>query len=469
MVKYYCRKFLCFYFYAIFMGSSVIANGNKGNNPGNYFTDEGQRVIERKNWIVLNDQMNIPEFAPVDKEINNLLSRWNIKGAAVGVARNGEIVYAKGYGYADQQNKVKVQPDHLFRLASISKLITATAIFRLVEQGRITLDTQVFGKGGILSDSVYNKQIRDKRIEEITIRHLLNHSAGWQRQRNIDVVWLPYHQLDNFLPGPFNLKTKLVAYTLNRGLSMEPGLKSSYSNVGYVILGDVIERVSGRNYYEFVREEIFEPCNISDIFPGGSFKEDRYADETFYYDMVGARMRNSVFGEGMQVPGPYGSANIELLGPGGGWVGSVRELLKLMLAVDGFDDAPDILSNESIEEMTSNGPGLSPMGWAGVSDDRWWRTGTLSGTSALMVRKNEGISYVVLVNTSTSMRSQFTSELYKVMERGLSQVNDWPDPKNHFIDYSFRDRAELKFAPAIEKENLKRNFLFIPDLVKQVD
>jgi CubicO group peptidase (beta-lactamase class C family) len=470
MVKKYCRKSLCFYICAILTCASteILANGNGGNSSGSYFTDEGKRIIDRENFIVLNHEMDIPEFYPIDNEMNNLLSRWNIKGAAVGIAKDGKIVYAKGYGYADHQNKVKVQPDHLFRLASVSKLITATAIFRLIEQGKVSLDSPVFGKNGILNDSIFNKQIKDKRVEDITIRHLLNHTAGWTQTRNIDVVWLPDYKLDNFLPGPFNLKTKLIAYTINRGLGIQPGSKSTYSNVGYVILGDVIERVAGTNYYDFVRENIFQPCKISDIFPGRSFMEERYADETLYYDMFGARMRTSVFGEeGILVPGPYGSANIELLGPGGGWVGSVRELLKLCLAIDGFDDAPDILSKESIEEMTMKSPGILPIGWAGVSEDRWWRTGTLSGTSALMVRKNDGISYVVLINTSTSMRSQFTSELYKVMERGLAQVNSWPDPKDIFVDYSYKNKIELQGIPSIEKKNLMKDFLFLPDMVRE--
>ncbi len=458
----YCRKFLFLKFCVLLMGPTFIfANGDQELK---LFTDEGERLIARENLIVLNEQVNIPEFKSIDREIQALLSTWGIKGAVVGIAKDEEIVYAKGYGFSDISKRKSVQPDHLFRLASISKLITATAVFKLIEEQKFTLDSKVFGENGLLNDSIYQSNIVDKRIEDITIRHLLNHTGGWDKREIWDVAWLPDFQLHEFLPGPYSLTSKLIAFTLNKGLEADPGTKSAYSNVGYIILGDVIQKLSGKTYDEYVRSEIFEPCKISDIFPGKSFEEDRYVDETMYYDAPGAKMRRSVFGEGNIVPGPYGSANIELLGASGGWVGSAREILKLVMSIDGMDHVPDILSAKSIEEMTTRDPENFPFGWMGVSEDSWWRTGTLSGTSAIVVKRNDGISYVMLVNTSTKMGNRFSYEMRKAIEKGLAAINHWPDRYNVFANYTYKEKVFPSPLPGVKIPQPEKPLIVMHDL-----
>ncbi|SDX25827.1 N-acyl-D-amino-acid deacylase [Nitrosomonas oligotropha] len=106
-----------------------------------------------------------------DTVIPALMSRWNIPGAAVAVMKEGRLIFARGYGYADKSKNELVMPDSLFRIASISKPITATCVMRLVEQGRISLDTKVFPflDLGVPSDT---------RINQITVRNLLEHT-GW--------------------------------------------------------------------------------------------------------------------------------------------------------------------------------------------------------------------------------------------------------------------------------------------------
>ena len=109
-----------------------------------------------------------------DRNFERFREQNNLKGLAVAIVKNEKLVFAKGYGYADIDKKISTSPDQLFRIASVSKLVTAITIMKLVENGKLKLDGKVFGKYGILNDEKY-LQIKDKRLENITVRNLLNH------------------------------------------------------------------------------------------------------------------------------------------------------------------------------------------------------------------------------------------------------------------------------------------------------
>jgi hypothetical protein len=99
-----------------------------------------------------------------------------------------------------------------------------------------------------------------------------------------------------------------------------------------------------------------------------------------------------------------------------------------MLAIDGMDCPNDILEKESVKRMvTPDKKYLDPMGWRGVRKDYWYRTGTLAGTSALMVRKENGISYVVLFNSSTWKGPMLSIDIRRMMDRALNKTDEWPE------------------------------------------
>lgn len=133
-------------------------------------------------------------------------------------------------------------------------------------------------------------------------------------------------------------------------------------------------------------------------------------------------------GSGEVVPIYYGGNNIELLGPAGGWVASAPELIKFLTAIDGLPDQPDILLPETIARMSDPdfaGKGL--FGWRG--SDRygtWWRTGYLTGSSALMVRQKDGLNWVVMMNTSTYKHSRIHRYVSGMMFGTISRVKEWP-------------------------------------------
>lgn len=364
-------------------------------------------------------------FESIDQSVNSFLRRNDMAGASVAIAKDGKMVFSKGYGWADQDNRVRTEPYHLFRVASVSKLITAAGIMKLVENGKLSLDDHVFGPNGILNQSPYDVYI-DRNVEKIKVAHLLNHSGGWTNRWG-DPMFIPHavaRGLKKELPVD---ATDIIQYMLGKRLHFKPGTMSSYSNLGYAILGKVIERVSNNDYESYIKTNVLYPIGIFDMRVGGSYLTERAELEVKYYEpsdsyLVIDHKSNE------KVSRSYGGNDIETLGPAGGWLASSTDLLKFMLAIDGIDLPQDILQKESVETMTTPAKKyLDPMGWRGVRKGYWYRTGTLAGTSALMVRKDNGISYVVLFNSSTWKGPMLSTDIRRMMNRALNKTRNWPE------------------------------------------
>jgi CubicO group peptidase (beta-lactamase class C family) len=305
--------------------------------------------------------------------------------------------------------------------------VTAIAIMKLVESGKITLGSKVFGKYGILNHKKY-LQIKDNRLENITVKNLLNHSGGWT-QRYGDIAFLPRivsEQTND--PMPLNIDS-YIKFVTSKRLHFEPGSTSAYSNLGYMILGEVIATVAKTSYEKFVKENVLKPAHIFDMQLGGSFEEEKLLEEVRYYQPEDAQLAESYDGSGRMVPKVYGSTNMTLLGSAGGWIASPVDLMKLIVVIDGDPQIKDILSKQSIAEMTHvDEKGLDPLGWRSTNENgEWWRTGTLPGTSALVKREPNGISWVMITNTSNYKGPHLAIEMDRVMSGSLKKINKWPD------------------------------------------
>jgi CubicO group peptidase (beta-lactamase class C family) len=362
----------------------------------------------------------------IDLQVDAFLKRWKIEGASLAVTKNERLVYAKGFGRANGETGEEVKPGHLFRIASVSKLITAVAIMKLYEEGSLQLDEKVFGPTGILNDSLFGVY-QDPRIEEITVRHLLNHTAGWSRFEG-DPIFNPLYIARKMnVPAPASFE-HILQYTLMRQLNFKPGTRYSYSNMGYAILGEIIKKRSGMPYQDYVVMNLLKPLGIHDMHIGKSYYHEKYPNEVRYHSSSGTITTHAMDGSGEVVPIYYGGNDMELLGPAGGWVASAPELVKFMTAIDGFNEQPDILSPETIASMTDPeiaGKGL--FGWRG--SDRygtWWRTGYLSGSSALIVRQNDGVNWVIMTNTSTYKQSRIHRYVSGMMFGAIHTVQQWP-------------------------------------------
>lgn len=366
------------------------------------------------------------EFEGAEKTVNTFLRKWSIAGASVAISKDGKLVFAKGFGYADTTSKTQIQPYNQFRIASISKLITAVAIMKLHEDGKISLNDKVFGADGILNDPYFSDP-KDKRVYDITVAHLLSHEGGWT-QRYGDQMFMPILVAENLgIKPPVDTKT-IVRFALNKRLHYTPGRGKAYSNLGYSILGLVVEKVSGMTYQDYCKKAIFEPLGIYDMTIAGNLPSEKTPLEVTYYVPPDVGLKPSIYGTGEMVTPIYGGNDIRSLGGAGAWLATTPDLMRLLLAVDGFRTRPDILSDESIRFMTDNGNGFAPVGWkTTVFDGTWWRTGSFPGSAGMMKRQSDGISWVVLFNASAWNGPEIYSYINSMMYRVISQIKDWPD------------------------------------------
>src|SRR5690349_139935 len=316
----------------------------------------------------------VPGMESYDQVIPSFMRTYAVPGAAVAVMRDGKLIYARGFGYADVESKTVVQPDALFRIASMSKPITAAAVMKLVEDGELTLDDRVAPLIAHLAPAP--GATVDPRWEQITIRHLLNHTGGWDRNKPnggfdpMDRPGIAAAAVD--APAPASAET-LIRYMKGMPLDFDPGERWAYSNFGYCILGRVIERVSGMPYEAFVRTRVLQPVGADRTRSGKSRLRDALPDEVKYYmpwePGLGLTLPlvPSVFlGEGMVLVN-YGGYHLEAMDASGAWVSSTVDLLRFLAGVDGQAGRPDILSAELVARMTSTGPTVCANGtcyWA---------------------------------------------------------------------------------------------------------
>jgi CubicO group peptidase (beta-lactamase class C family) len=410
-------------FIILFFGEIAITFSYKGESNRNTPINE----ITPISFKLSNELSSNTSMVSIDSIFTHFISRKKIKGASVAITKDSKLIYAKGFGWADEETRTKVEPKHVFRIASVSKLITAVTIMKIAEEGMISIDDHVFGTDGILNDSIY-LNYKDERIEKITVLNLLNHTAGWNNKKDDPLFQSLSIARKMHVKPPADIET-IIQYYLQKNLYYNPGTKYCYSNFGYAILGKVIEKVTGMNYEDYVQFAILHPLGIYDMHVGKSSLKDRFKNEVCYYDLGRNPKCYSFDGSGELKPQVYGGNNIELLSAAGGWVASAPELMKLIVAIDGFPDKPDILSDETIELMTrAERRTKNVIGWRGTDGyGTWWRTGTLAGTSALVMRNKNGINWVVLMNTTTKGRSKIHNEISKTMFEAVRSVKNWPD------------------------------------------
>jgi N-acyl-D-amino-acid deacylase len=391
----------------------------------------------------------VPGMASYDQIIPDLMRKYAVPGGAVAVLRDGKLIYARGFGYADVENKAPVRPDALFRIASVSKPITGVAIMKLVEEGRLTLDDRVAPFIAHLAPA--QGATVDPRWEQITVRQLLNHTGGWDRDKpngGFDPMFRPAIAASAVnAPAPASAET-IIRYMKGLPFDFNPGEKHVYSNFGYAILGRVIERSSGMSYEEYVRARVLQPVGANRTRLGKTRMRDALADEVKYY-LPGepgmgltAPLVPSVFpGEGT-VPVNYGGFYIEAMDSHGGWVSSTVDLLRFMAGVDGRANRPDILSSARVAEMTSNGFALCggacyyAGGWLVrpiQGDATWWHGGSLPGTTSILVRSYHNFSWVALFNARSGIN--FDNELDAALWNALAGVTSFP---THDLFSTFR-------------------------------
>ena len=383
----------------------------------------------------------VPQMTQADNLVKAFMNTFAIPGLTIVLAKEGKIVYMRGFGYEDRAKTLPVQPNNLFRIASCSKQITAIAIMKLFQAGKLSMTSKVFGPGGILEDApiISTANITDARIYNITVEQLLEHTAGWDRTVNCNsnpTAPYPYYfsgcdPINNPLTVSSELgisnpvsENYLSKYLLQKGLNFAPGTKYAYSNIGYLCLGAIIEKLSGKTYENYVKTDILEPLGIYDMHTGGNLLSDKQEREVEYTSTEGNNL--SVYGTGQQVPWTYGGMNVNAMSAHGGWITTARDFVKLLCAVDGFATKPDFLSAATISEMTTP-PAISnyAKGWQVNSSGNWWHTGAIPGTASQVVRSSNGYNWFIIMN-NRSNAGNFWSALDNLGWNIINATNSWP-------------------------------------------
>jgi CubicO group peptidase (beta-lactamase class C family) len=368
--------------------------------------------------------------------MTGFVTKHSIPGAALALTRNSRLVYARGFGHADLEAKTLVEPTSLFRIASLSKPITAAAVMLLVERKRLRLGDVVLD---FLGDFLPDKKQVDPRMNKVTVRHLLQHQAGFDSDKSFDPMFrLTQIAGELNVPAPAG-QQHVIRYMMSRPLDFDPGLRYAYSNFGYCLLGRIIENVSGQSYGGYVQANVLAPIGVAGMKLGRTMLLDKAINEVQYYDEE-RRTGPAIFGPrlGEPVPLPYGTWCLEVMDSHGGWIASAVDLVRFAAAFDEIAERK-ILEPASIETMfarpnsgSASGDVYYACGWSvrrvGFRGLNTWHTGALPGTSTLLVRRFDGLNWAVLFNTRSASDGQYLAGIIDgLIHVAVDQVKKFPD------------------------------------------
>ncbi len=324
------------------------------------------------------------DIEPLDNAVKDFMLKHSIPGVSVAITKNDRLVYVKSYGQMSPSDNTPVTNKNLFRIASVSKPITAVGIMKLLEANKLTMDSKVFGTGGILGNDYPSSNL--SQVSDLTVRHLLHHTSNlWPNDGNDPMFKQKNYNHD-----------QLIKWTLDNYSGVSTRGVHKYSNFGYCLLGRIIEKLSGKSYEQFIKDEVLKPCGITNMQLGGSTLAERKTDEVLYT------------GQGYD---PY-QYNFPRMDSHGGWIASATDLARFLVRVNGFNDKPDILQPATITTMTTRSVPSSnyASGWGVNNANHWWHTGSLPGTAAEIIRASNGFGWVVLCN-SRSYSGSFDGDL----------------------------------------------------------
>jgi N-acyl-D-amino-acid deacylase len=311
-----------------------------------------------------------PNLAQANAAMQTVVRTSRAPGAAFAVATGGRLVDVKGFGFADVAARTPVGPQTMFALASCSKPITAMAIMKLVDEGKLNLRTRAFPFLGIAGRA-------DSRLGSITIKELLNHSSG-----------LP-HDVNASTNDPMDTARAAALVRLR----FDPGSDQAYSNAGFNVLGAVIEKASGRRYIDDVRDVVFTPAGVTRF--GALHGAAPIHGQAVRYDKRGRVVTNRMR-EGAT--------------PAGGWVLSAADMVRVLIAYD----AGTIVSPASRAAMLA--PPVAPLklradgsafglGWdvvyrAGGDPNAvfYGKNGGITGSSTWIEHRPDGTDFAAFYN-----------------------------------------------------------------------
>lgn len=243
----------------------------------------------------------------LDELLGKQMEENHIAGAAVSVVKDGKLFFAKGYGYADLENKIPVDPEQtVFRIGSAGKLFTWTAVMQLVEQGKLDLDADI--------NTYLDFHIPDTYPQPITLKHLLTHTAGFE-DLFFETLTL---NTDELKPVGEWLATHIPARV------RPPGDCAAYSNYGAQLAGYIVARMSGQTYEQYIQEQILDPLGMKHSTALWMMPPDLRAHESAGY----------LYADGVFQPAPNENdySGQSAMAPAGAHGSSVTDMARFMIA-----------------------------------------------------------------------------------------------------------------------------------------
>lgn len=313
-------------------------------------------------------QSRVPQ---IEKMIAEEMEKNSVPGLAVAIAKDGRIVYAKGLGYADVENKVPFTAQTVSRTGSISKTFTALAVMQLVEQGKINLDAEV---------QTYVPSF-PKKQSPITVRQLLGHLTGIRHYKGAEFLSATHYN---------DVESALTIFK-DDPLLHEPGAKMSYTTYGYNLLSRVVEAASGERFGDYLQNHIINPLGL----------KQTYLDEPRRLILQRARSYTKTKDQPLENAAYVDQSN---KWGGGGLLSTVEDLIKYAASYDTDKLAkPETIKLMFTSQKTNDGkPTGYGMGWAVALDQGKRRIehsgGSMGATSILTKYPEQGLIIAALVN-----------------------------------------------------------------------
>ena len=266
------------------------------------------------------------------RELDDYLKRLaeaDVFSGAVLLARDGKVIFAKAYGEANKDFRAPNRLDTKFNLGSMNKMFTAVAVAQLAEQGKLSFDDPL---------AKFVPEFPDKEsAQKIKIKHLLTHTSGLGSYFN-EQFWRASRDR-------FRTVDEFMELAKGETLQFEPGTKTAYSNTGFLVLGKVVEKASGRNYFDYVREHIYRRAGMtgSDSFDLDGVNPNLAVGYQKEYTDDGIRFRNNVF------------AHVIRGGPAGGGYSTAEDLLRFDQALR----AGRLVGADYVKQLLAPKPELS--------------------------------------------------------------------------------------------------------------
>jgi len=368
-------------------------------------------------WI-RNGGLSTSRLNAIATAVENYRSARNLPGLSLAIAREGRLVYARGFGYADTSDWEVAHSQHRWRLASVSKTICAVSALRALEDSATwSLGSRAFGSGALFGTD-YGTAAYGTWEKEITLRHLFNMTAGWNSEGKLWYDSEPSWGSDH---------AAIIGYQLDSVSPVwQPGTMDCYNNFNYQVVARIPEKISGQTFAQYTEAQVFDPCGITSIVLGGRTAAQRKVNEVAYYA-----------GDQWGSPEAIDPARMD---GSTGWIAKPSDLLLLSRRIDGNSRHKDILGSYALSQMQlgngqpscNGGTSSYGMGWypSTRNGKTWWQhNGAMAGTQAILIVSDDGSQAFAYacnsIHSSDWPSGTFRNTILDLMD-SIDDANAWP-------------------------------------------